>query len=278
MEYVALPPTQSGIVYAGNMAPTTPVYVPQQQPVYTCLPMTFNTGLMSPPATVRNIQQLHTNSPVSNTVNGPVVQTEARKVVIKGLPRDTNETALRSLIQHLSGSSSSRSSRHSGTVIQDLELARHTDGKLKGHAFVVFESHRVTKRFMAAIEGYKFQGRELRASLAKEGVEPTEMFHQEGYISPESSGCESESPSMMYSNLDERQFPSALERSMSEYRDAQWASEDSSKASSNVKEKARERESMSDDSGRKPRTKSRNSSEPIIGTPPVVDGSGRRRR
>jgi len=239
--------------------------------------MALNTGLMSPPTTVRNVQQLPTNSPVKNTVNGPVVQTEARKVVIKGLPRDTNETALRSLIQHLSGSSSSLSSCHSGTVIQDLELARHTDGKLKGHAFVVFESHRVTKRFMAAIEGYKFQGRELRVSLAKEGVEPTETFHQQGYISPESSRRGSESPSMMHSSFDERQFPSALERSMTEYRDAQWASKESSKASSNGKEKVRERDGMSDNRGRKALTKSRDSKEPIIGTPPVVDGSGRRR-
>jgi hypothetical protein len=82
---------------------------------------------------------------------------------------------------------------------------------------------------------------------------------------------------MMHSSFDERQFPSALERSMTEYRDAQWASKESSKASSNGKEKVRERDGMSDNRGRKALIKSRDSKEPIIGTPPVVDGSGRRR-
>ncbi|KAH8780407.1 hypothetical protein BGZ57DRAFT_726552, partial [Hyaloscypha finlandica] len=169
VEYFSAAP-QPTIVYAGNMAPATPIYIPQRQPVYACFPMAFNNSVMSPPSTVKSIQQVPTS-----TVNGPVVQTEARKVIIKGLPRDTSEAALISLIdQFYSRSSSSRSSRPYSTAIQHVDLARHSDGRLKGHAFVIFETHRIAKKVVESIDGRKFQGRELRVTLAKEGVEPAE--------------------------------------------------------------------------------------------------------
>ncbi|KAE9378686.1 hypothetical protein N431DRAFT_292982, partial [Stipitochalara longipes BDJ] len=162
------PASQPAIVYAGNMAPATPVYVQQRQHVYACYPPTFNNGLMSPPSTVGSVLQ----API-NTVNGPVVQTEARKAIIKGLPRDTREDALISHIDQLSfKASSSRSHRPGSSSIQHVDFARHSDGRLKGHAFVIFETHRIAKKVVDAIDGQKFQGRQLRATLAKEGVEP----------------------------------------------------------------------------------------------------------
>jgi RNA recognition motif-containing protein len=256
---------QPAIVYAGNMAPSTPVYIPQRQPVYACFPVAFNTGLMSPPSTVRPIPQ----NPARNGVNGPVVQTEARKVIIKGLPRDTSEAALVNLIDQFSSrSSSSRSSRPYSSSIQHVDLARHSDGRLKGHAFVVFETHRIAKKVVDAIDGYKFQSRELRATLAKEGVEPTEIFSEQqyGYMTPDSSGQVSESPSIMQRNVDERN-----ELTQKEDTDAQWNNngEVSSKSSKGI-----EKERTSGDRDRKSRPKSR---DPPRGAPAVVDGSGRRR-
>jgi hypothetical protein len=267
VEYFTAAP-QPAIVYAGNMAPSTPVYIPQRQPVYACFPMAFNTGLMSPPSTVRSIQQIPTG-----TINGPVVQTEARKVIIKGLPRDTSETALVSLIDQFSSrSSSSRSHRPYSSAIQHVDLARHSDGRLKGHAFIIFETHRIAKKVVDSIDGHKFQGRELRATLAKEGVESAGTFrqhrHQHGYLAPGSAGRLSESPVMIDGKTDER--PEAV---FKEYREAQWnGNGEGSSKSSKGNEKARD--SSSDDRGRKSRPKSR---EPTRGTPAVADGSGRRR-
>jgi hypothetical protein len=267
VEYFSAAP-QPTIVYAGNMAPTTPIYIPQRQPVYACFPMAFNNSVMSPPSTVKSIQQVPTS-----TVNGPVVQTEARKVIIKGLPRDTSEAALVSLIdQFYSRSSSSRSSRPYSTAIQHVDLARHSDGRLKGHAFVIFETHRIAKKVVESIDGRKFQGRELRVTLAKEGVDPAETFHQhqqqQGYLTPDSSSRFSESPSMTHGRVDERQEPASKE-----HLDAQWnGNGDGSSKSAAGKERAREL--SSEDRGRKSQPKSK---DPTRGTPAVADGSGRRR-
>ena len=253
--------SQPAIVYAGNMAPSTPVYLPQGQPMYTCYPITINTGLMSPPNTVRAIQQL----PESNNITGPVVQTEARKVIIKGLPRDTSEAVVVNLIAQSSSKSSSKSSRPCSSYIQHVELARHSDGRLKGHAFIVFQTHRIAQKVVDAMDGYKLQGRQLRAVLAKEGVEPTETFHQQqnGYTTPDPSGRLSESPSMMYGQAEERQDAALTE---------QWndSSERSSKST-----KGKSRDSANDDRSRKTRPKSR---DPPRTSPAVADGSGRKRR
>jgi RNA recognition motif-containing protein len=246
--------------------------MPQRQPVYACFPMAFDTGLMSPPNTVRSIQQLPTG-----TFSGPVVQTEARKVIIKGLPRDTSEAALINLIdQFCSHSSSSRSHRSYSSSIQHVDLARHSDGRLKGHAFIIFETHRIAKKAVDAINGHKFQGRELRATLAKEGVEPAETVYQHhqqqeelqqqhGYLAPE---YKSGSPSMTFAKAEERQG-AALKECMDTRSDVNG--ERSSKPNKG-KEKAGE--SRSEDRGAKSRPKNK---DPMRGTPAVVDGSGRRR-
>ena len=245
------------------MAPSTPVYIPQHQPVYACFPMAFNTCMMSPPNTVRGLPQ----SPPSNTVNGPVVQTEARKVVIKGLPRDTSESALTTLIDQLCSKSSSRASFH--PTIHFMDIARHRDGKLKGHAFVVFESHRIAKKVVSAVDGHKYQSRELRATLAKEGVEPKQSTFQQGYPTPDY-------PSAVYA-VDERQNqlqPAApIKSSSKEYRDAQWVGDGSEKTSSS-KGKEKTKDGSSGRERGRSRAKDRESSRT---TPVVVDGSGRRR-
>jgi hypothetical protein len=265
------PSTQADIVYAGNMAPNVLVYMPQPQPVYACFPIAYNTGAVSPPSTISAIPEIPTN----NTITGPVVQTEARKVIIKGLPYGTSQLALVSLINELYASSSSRHSNHHKLAIQYIELARYLDGKLKGHAFVVFESHRVAGRVVAAIDGHKFQGRVVRATLAKEGVEATETFHQQEYLS-NSPPQNFEGSSVVYSNTDKRQFlsyppaMSVVEKSVNKYQSARGSGGSSLKSSSKGGEKPRE--SNTEDRGRKTWTESKEPREPV-----VVDGSGRRR-
>jgi hypothetical protein len=174
LKYLTAAP-QPANVYACNMAPLTPIYIPQRQLVYP--PMGFDTSLMSPP-----------NKLSTGTFSRPGVQTKA-KVIIKRLPRDTSEAALINLInQFCSHSSSSRSHRSYSSSIQHIHLARHFDGRLKGHAFIIFETDYIAKKAVKAINGHKFQGRELRVTLAKEGVEPGETLYQQewhGYLAPE---------------------------------------------------------------------------------------------
>lgn len=264
MEYIA---PQSSIMYAGNMVPSIPIYVPQQQQaLYPCFqmagPIGFNSAIMSPPSTNRALQQ-----PPTNMINGPIVQTEARKVIIKGLPQDTSESALTTLIDHLCSRPSSRSSFH--PTIHSMELVRHRDGKPKGHAFVVFDNHRMAKKVASAVDGHKFQGRDLRASLAKEGVEPKERLtvRQQGYLTPDSS-------SAMYA-VDERQcqLPTSVEPPLRERQDARRAGDGAAKAASGKgKEKGKDV-----GSGRERGRGGHKSRDPRA-TPVVVDGSGNGRR
>lgn len=55
--------------------------------------------------------------------------------------------------------------------IQTIELLRHSDGKPKGHAFVVYASQGLAEHAVSAINGSNFQGRTINAKLTKEGVE-----------------------------------------------------------------------------------------------------------
>lgn len=56
--------------------------------------------------------------------------------------------------------------------MQSIEIATHVDGKAKGHAFAIFETHTVAKTVVKAVHGMRFQGRVLSARFAKEGAEP----------------------------------------------------------------------------------------------------------
>ncbi|KAH8762298.1 hypothetical protein F5882DRAFT_383867 [Hyaloscypha sp. PMI_1271] len=125
-------------------------------------------------------------APTADTVNGPVAHTEARKVIIKGLPHETSEALLvRPIVQLLSPLSPSQP-RHPPML---------QTSKMKGHAFLVLESHRFAKEVVDAIDGQKLQGWELRAMPTKEGFEPAENFYSEqrGYLMPDSSGRKSKS-------------------------------------------------------------------------------------
>jgi RNA recognition motif-containing protein len=150
-----------------------------------------------------------------------------------------------------------------------VDLARHSDGRLKGHAFIIFETHRSAKKAVDAIDGHKFQGRELRATLAKEGVESAETVYQQqqqhGYLAPE---YKLEDPSMTFLKVEERQGV-ALKECTDTRPDVNG--EGSSKPNKG-KEKAGD--SRNEDRGAKSRSKNK---DPMRGTPAVVDGSGRRR-
>jgi RNA recognition motif-containing protein len=145
------------MILAGNMAPSTPVYFPAAQPIY---PYVAQMPYINPPT-----PQPSSSYQTSATSNSNVTF-ETRKIVITGLPRSITEAELGDLL----GQQFSSKSRHRGAV-QSLDVARYPDGSPKGHAFVVLETHEIARRLVGRLDKLKFQGRELKARLAKEGAD-----------------------------------------------------------------------------------------------------------
>ena len=146
----------SGVVYTSNVVAATPFYIAQQQ-AYT-----YALQCMTSP---------YTSSSASPTSPPPMVKTEARKIIIRQLPHGTTSSALHELLTKIV-SNSKRSLSCSSTPVQSIEIATHVDGKAKGHAFAIFESHAIAKTVMHVVDGMRFQGRVLSARLTKEGAEP----------------------------------------------------------------------------------------------------------
>lgn len=113
----------------------------------------------------------YSSNPTSPTSPPPVVKTEARKIIITQLPHGTTSSALHELLTKIV-SNSKRLSGYSSSAVQSIEIATHVDGKAKGHAFAIFETHTIAKVVVRALEGMRFQGRVLSARFAKEGAEP----------------------------------------------------------------------------------------------------------
>ena len=156
-EYLSLPTPPGGMVLAGSMAPSTPVYFPAAQPIY---PYVAQMPYIPPPTP----QPSSSHQTLATSTSS--VTFETRKIVITGLPRSTTDAELGDLL----GQQFSSKSRHRGAV-QSFEVARYPDGSPKGHAFVVLETHEIARRLVGRLNKLKFQGRELKARLAKEGAD-----------------------------------------------------------------------------------------------------------
>jgi hypothetical protein len=146
----------SGVVYAGNVVAPTQLFM-SQQPAYAYTMPYLNSPYHSSSA-----------SPASPP---PMVKTEARKLIITQLPHSTTSSSLHELLTQIV-SNSKRSSSYSSTPVQSIEIATHIDGKAKGHAFAIFETHTIAKSVKEVVNGMRFQGRVLSARFAKEGAEP----------------------------------------------------------------------------------------------------------
>jgi RNA recognition motif-containing protein len=124
---------------------------------------------------------------------GPaVIKTEARKIIIRSLPHNTTTNELHDLLIKLLIKSRSFSGDPYQTL-QDVEIARHSDQKSRGHAFAVFDTHQVAKDAVKALDGLKFQNRVLSSRLAKEGAEPAKRGAEE-YVVPTSTGADRRYP------------------------------------------------------------------------------------
>jgi hypothetical protein len=157
------------------MAPLTPIgiYVPPQLGYTYVVPVNLPASSMpyqEPPPTYRDPAPTHQEPPPPSTYREtpapqPTILTTARKIIITSLPHPTHRAPLLSLLSTCAGPP---------IRISSLEIAKHPDGRPKGHAFAVLESHAVAMRVVERINGLRWQGRTLCARLAKEGVEEGE--------------------------------------------------------------------------------------------------------
>jgi RNA recognition motif-containing protein len=161
------PVTQSPstVIYTSNVVASTQVYIPPQ-PVYA-YPVPYMSSNFSP-----------ASAPVSPTspTSPPLIKTEARKIIITQLPHGITSSALHELLTKTI-SNSKHTATFSSSSVQSVEIATHVDGKAKGHAFAVFETHAIAHTVVRAIDGLRFQGRVLSARFAKEGAEPSSRYY-----------------------------------------------------------------------------------------------------
>jgi hypothetical protein len=221
------------------MAPLTPIgiYVPPQ-PGYTyVVPVTLPSSIpyQEPPPS-----STYRETPAPQ----PTILTTARKIIITSLPHHTHRTALLSLLANCDP--------HHRITVQSVEVAKHPDGRAKGHAFAVLENHIVAKRVVERINGLKWQGRTLCARLAKEGVEERE---------------EKRTPQLRSPVLDRRReiYPNSSYASSTSHSESSSRREEGLGAESSRGPSRRDREEE-----REPGSEKKKNSPP---SPAVVDGS-----
>ena len=166
VDQFSLPAPTGGLVYAGDLVPSTPVYCPAPVRAYA-VPSNYREAPISPPSTTSGY-----HAPPDST---PVVKTEARKVIITQLSSSTSVAELKEQLVKIISKSNPKariSSSASQSMIHELEIATHSDGKPKGHAFAVFETYELARHVITSLDGLRYRGRTLSARFAKEGAEP----------------------------------------------------------------------------------------------------------
>jgi hypothetical protein len=225
VDYSILP--TAGIVYAGNIAPSTPVYIPPPQQIMAYM-------VPVPYAETQTIPIQHHALPTMLTV----MKTEARKIIITSLPHSTTESALRNLLDKIL--TRTYTDVDPCQVIQDIEIVCHSNLKSRGYAFVVLETYHLAKSMVTAIDGLKFQNRQLSARFAKEGAQPCIQSMQSSSVPEQfyipSSGADRRHPltngSSSKTNRSSRQAKGLSTKYQSAVPDAPWPSSLSESASS----------------------------------------------
>lgn len=156
-------------MYAGDMAPTTPVFV----------------------APLRSIIRAPCYSPIAIQCDAmPIVQS---KIIITQIPTNTAVSELQAFIcAIMKARFLDTSVENPFLALQSMKIERHPDGKQKTHAFMIFGAYNMARDVVDMLDGVKFHDRELRVKLAKEGAEPREKRRvsaplQDQFISTSSS-------------------------------------------------------------------------------------------
>lgn len=193
--------------------------------------------------------------------SSPVIQTEARKIIITQLP---HSTTVAGLTDHLSKAIAASSTPYTPyECIHNVEIARHGDGTSRGHAFATLESHQLAKTLVRALDGTRYKGRTVQARFAKEGAEMGR--YEAGMMSP---------PPLPPATLSSHHRNGKSPRSSKESSSSSKHNGESSKSSSRKVRRDSEGE-------RKEKHKSKTTvveRDDNNGAPMVVDGSSRKHK
>ena len=156
------PPQQSSVVFAADMPPATLVYLPPvpQTSFYTC----------PSPTTYAN--------PLSDTsTTSPSFQPQARKIVITQLSHRTTHSELEKLLyRYIERAMSCLSTTGPQDELCELNIVTNADRRPRGHAFAVLSFESLARYIVQNLDGYHFQGRELKVRFAKEGVDSSIQY------------------------------------------------------------------------------------------------------
>ncbi|TGO28050.1 hypothetical protein BPAE_0033g00520 [Botrytis paeoniae] len=161
---VPVPLTYPSMLYAGDMAPDTPVYIqPSPQPFATSPPISYMTQRSEKMKIVRS------------------------KVIITQLPREISTSYLETYLYNVIKSEyrGSPSTENPLDALRNMIIEKHPDGRQKCHTFLAFHTHNMAQVMVEILDGVVFCGKVLRVKLAKEGAEPRERRQD---INPSKAG------------------------------------------------------------------------------------------
>lgn len=150
---VPVPLTYPSMLYAGDMAPDTPIYI---QP--------------SP-------QSFAASPPISYiTQRSDKMKIDRSKIVITQLPRETSTSFLKTYLYNVIKSEyrGSTSTENPLDALRNMIIEKHPDGRQKCHTFLTFDTNNMAQAMVEMLDGVVFRGKMLRVKLSKEGAEPRE--------------------------------------------------------------------------------------------------------
>ncbi|TGO32710.1 hypothetical protein BHYA_0294g00070 [Botrytis hyacinthi] len=147
------PLTYLSMLYAGDMAPDTLVYIqPSPQSFAASPPISYMTQRSDKIKIVRS------------------------KVIITQLPRETSTSYLKSYLYNVIKSEycGSPSTENPLDALRNMIIEKHPDERQKCHTFLTFDTHNMAQAMVEMLDGVIFRGKILRVKLAKEGAGPRE--------------------------------------------------------------------------------------------------------
>ncbi|TEY35763.1 hypothetical protein BOTCAL_0581g00010 [Botryotinia calthae] len=150
---VPIPPTYPSMLYAGDMAPDTPVYIQPPQLFAASPPISYITQQSNKMTIVKS------------------------KVIITQLPRETSTYCLETHLYNVIKSKyrGSSSTENPLDALSNMNIEKHPDGRQKCHTFLTFGTHNMAQAMVEMLDGVVFRGKVLRVKLAKEGAESREQ-------------------------------------------------------------------------------------------------------
>lgn len=135
--------------------------VPAQYSVHDSKPQQLTNNLLFYDQSAIVEQQMYQVSPNS-------VELQSRRIIITKLPRESTESTLYHFLHGILNSSNY--TPLSSHPIRNMDLPKHSDGRLKGHAFILLESSDLAQLLIDRLHGRVYQNCSLRVGLTKEGV------------------------------------------------------------------------------------------------------------